>query len=324
MTTHTEDPTAPRPARGLLIAAILLTASGEGSSGATTPDTTLPRTGEGPVGVIAIGHSGLTGENSDPARPGQPALENSWATGTNPDVNSIYLRLVAARPENEGHVANTAEGGAPASRLAEQAESAMSTVPMPQLVIIQTIDGDLQCPLDEVALAAFGETLADVLDQIVTASPESQILMVGQWGRPIAAGLEDFVASHPEVLPELTGTGENCNGFFDPSGVLVQETFDLLNASISAYEGEQQRRCGAVRQCRTDGGVRANYIQVEDEVSSDGNHLNVRGQASAAELVWPVVVEMLDLDDATAWEQPNSKIDTSTNRTIGNAGRNRD
>ena len=138
-------------------------------------------------------------------------------------------------------------------------------MPTPQLVIIQTIDGDLQCPLDEVALAAFGETLADVLDQIVTASPESQILMVGQWGRPIAAEVEDFVASHPEVLPELTGTGENCNGFFDPSGVLVQETFDLLNASISAYEGEQQRRCGAVRQCRTDGGVRANYIQVEDE-----------------------------------------------------------
>jgi hypothetical protein len=270
------------------------------SSGATTPDTTLPSTGEGPVGVIAIGHSGLTGENSDPARPFQPALENSWATGTNPEVNSIYMRLVAARPENEGHVANTAEGGAPASRLAGQAESAMSTVPTPQLVIIQTIDGDLQCPLDEFALAAFGETLADVLDQIVTASPESQILIVGQWGRPIAAEVDEFVAAHPEVLPALTGPGENCNGFFDPSGALVQETFDLLNASISAYEGEQQRRCGAVPQCRTDGGVRANYTQVEEEVSSDGNHLNVHGQASAAELVWPVVVEMLGLDGATA------------------------
>jgi hypothetical protein len=270
------------------------------SSGATTPDTTLPSTGEGPVGVIAIGHSGLTGENSDPAQPGQPALENSWATGTNPEVNSIYRRLVAARPENEGHVANSAEGGAPASRLAGQAESAMSTVPTPQLVIIQTIDGDLQCPLDASALAAFGETLADVLDQIVTASPESQILMVGQWGRPIAAEVEDFVARHPEVKPELTGTGEDCNGFFDPSGALVQETFDLLNASIDAYEGEQLRRCGAVPQCRTDGGVRAAHAPVEGEVSSDGDHLSVRGQASEAELVWPVVVEMLGLDDAAA------------------------
>ena len=81
------------------------------SSSATTPDTTLPGTGDGPVGVIAIGHSGLTGENSDPARPGQPALENSWATGTNPEVNSIYLRLIEVHPETEGHVANTAVGG---------------------------------------------------------------------------------------------------------------------------------------------------------------------------------------------------------------------
>ena len=247
--------------------------------------------------------------------------------GDEPGGQQHLSRLVAARPENEGHVANSAEGGAPASRLAGQAESAMSTVPTPQLVIIQTIDGDLQCPLDASALAAFGETLADVLDQIVTASPESQILMVGQWGRPIAAGLEDFVASHPEVMPELTGTGENCNGFFDPSGALVQETFDLLNASIDAYEGEQLRRCGAVPQCRTDGGVRANHTQVEGEVSSDGDHLNVRGQASAAELVWPVVVEMLGLDDAAAsspCQQPNSKADTSTSRTIGTAGRNPD
>ena len=109
----------------------------------------------------------------------------------------------------------------------------------------------------------------------------------------------DFVAAHPEVKPELTGPGEDCNGFFDPSGELIQETFDLLNASIDAYEAEQQRRCDAVPQCRTDGGVRAAYARWR-EISSDWNHLNVRGQASEAELIWPVVVDMLGLDDATA------------------------
>ena len=30
---------------------------------------------------------------------------------TNPDVNSIYLRLIEVHPETEGHVANTAFGG---------------------------------------------------------------------------------------------------------------------------------------------------------------------------------------------------------------------
>ncbi len=51
-----------------------------------------------PVGVIEIGHSG---ENSDPSQPRRPALENSWATGTSPAVDSVHTRLVAARPS--GH-----------------------------------------------------------------------------------------------------------------------------------------------------------------------------------------------------------------------------
>ena len=37
-----------------------------------------------------------------------------------------------------------------------------------------------------------------------------------------------------------------------------------------------------------------------ENFSSDWDHLNVRGQAAEAELIWPVVVEMLGLDDATA------------------------
>ena len=63
---------------------------------------------QNPVGVIAIGHSGMTGEGSDPTRPGQDARENSWATGTAPEVNSVYERLLAVRPETAGHVANLA------------------------------------------------------------------------------------------------------------------------------------------------------------------------------------------------------------------------
>jgi hypothetical protein len=276
------------------------------SSGATSPDTTWPSAGETtPVGVIAIGHSGLTAENSDPDRPFQPALENSWATGTNPNVNSIYLRLVAERPENEGHVANTAEGGAPASRLAAQAESAMSTVPTPQLVIIQTIDGDLQCPLDEAALAAFGETLADVLDQIVDESPESQILMVGQRGvhepRNDFPFLEELLAAHPEVKADLTGDGSYpCGGFYGPDGEPLQANVDYLHDTIDAYEAEQKRRCDAVPQCHTDDGAQGAYVEELDNLSSDLNHLNDRGQAAIAELIWPVVADLLELDDATA------------------------
>ena len=52
------------------------------------------------------------------------------------------MRLVAQRPETEGHVANFAQGGARAAVLAGQAQVALSQVPTPALVIIQTIDND--------------------------------------------------------------------------------------------------------------------------------------------------------------------------------------
>lgn len=279
-------------------------------SGATTSDTTLPGTGEGPVGVIAIGHSGLTGENSDPDRPFQPALENSWATGTTPDVNSVYLRLVEAHPETEGHVANTAVGGAVAATLAYQAEQALNEVPAPELVIIQTIDNDLGCPLDDDALMRFGGSVTQALDQIVEASPQSRILMVGQLGRPDPAFVEDLVAAYPDVKPQLTGPHEECGGFFDPSGALIEENFELLTNRIEAYEAEQQRRCDAVPQCRTDGGVRATYVDVLENFSPDLNHLNVRGQAAAADIIWPVVVDMLGLEDGSASAVSSTELES--------------
>lgn len=256
------------------IIALALAVSGCGSADiadqaaagpATTSTATAANSGK-PVGVIAIGHSGLTGENSDPSRPGQVALENSWATGTSPKVNSIYRRLVAVRPETEGHVANTAQGGAPASSLAGQAQFALETVPTPALVVVQTIDGDIRCDgTDRTHVTEFGVALADALQVVTTASPDSRILVVGQLGRPPSS-----VRCDP-----------------DPS--------DTLISIIEKYETEQARVCATVPNCRTDDGARAAYVERPRDFSSDRNHLNVRGQAEVAEIAWPAVAGLLEL-----------------------------
>ncbi len=74
---------------GLLLAGCSGGADSDGTSATPTPAGR---------GVVVIGHSGATGMNSDPAHPGGNAPENSWATGTNPAVNSIYQRLAAQDP----------------------------------------------------------------------------------------------------------------------------------------------------------------------------------------------------------------------------------
>ncbi len=136
----------------------------------------MPATGEAPVGVIVIG----IGPDGRELRSQIGRSSQRWRTrgqpGTNPEVNSVYLRLVEVHPETEGHVANTADGGALALTLARQAGMALEQVPTPELVIIQTIDNDLGCPLDDVnSLRAIrGLRSPRALEQIVEASPLSR------------------------------------------------------------------------------------------------------------------------------------------------------
>ncbi|HKF88403.1 MAG TPA: hypothetical protein VKB85_10065 [Propionibacteriaceae bacterium] len=265
-----------------------------GAAGPATSSTATAANSANPVGVIAIGHSGLTGENSDPSRPGQVALENSWATGTSPQVNSLYRRLVAVRPETDGHVANTAEGGAPASTLFAQAQRALETVPTPALVVVQTLDGDIRCDgTDDAHVPEVGVALAAALELVTTASPDSRILMVGQLGRPSPSFVKKLVAEDPTVKAELTGTGM-CD-FYEPDGVLNKKAFDTGTSIIEDYETEQARVCATVPNCRTDDGARAAYIDRLENFSSDWNHLNVRGNTEAAEIAWPAVAALFEL-----------------------------
>ena len=283
-----------------IVAALSSACGGSGSSaqaGAPSPAASSTSDTSHPVGIIAIGHSGLTGENSDPAQPGQPVPANSWATGTSPKVDSVYRRMVAALPETEGHVANAAVGGAPVIDLGAQAQGAFFTVPAPALVIIQTIDNDIRCDgTDTQNVPVFGASLEDTLTSLTQASPASKILVVGQLGRPSPAYITRLVAAHPEVKADLTGTGTGVCDFYDQHGKLNPRGFARLTAIIDAYEAEQARVCSHFTQCHTDGGVRAKYQDTSRNFSNDLNHLNVRGQAAEAALIWPVVARILGLD----------------------------
>ena len=112
------------------------------------PQAPRPRTAseELPRSIVVLGHSGATGENSDPSRPGAEVRENSWATGTNPAVNSVYARILAPNPAIKGHNTNLAQGGATVRDLVSQAELVGPLLPKPDLVLIQIMDNDIDCP----------------------------------------------------------------------------------------------------------------------------------------------------------------------------------
>ena len=251
-----------------------------------TPDLTHP------VGIIAIGHSGLTGEGTGTTADAVQA--NSWATGTSTDVNSVYLRLLAASPGIEGHVANTAQGGATADMLQAQAISALQTVPVPALAIISTIDNDIQCdgtdPQHEVV---FGNYVKQALNTIVGASPNTKILIVGQLGRPNIAFTKEWVAKDPSVESDMMGS-DMCASY-DVNDKLSPKGFKTLTAIIQGYEDVETRVCKLYPQCHTDGGVRAAWMDKVEYMSVDNGHLNVAGQAAEAANIWPVVKKLMGL-----------------------------
>jgi hypothetical protein len=242
-----------------------------------------------PLGVIALGHSGINGH-------GNPAgVAVSWATGTSPQVNSVYLRLVEALPGFEGHVANTAISGSRASALESQARTALQMVPVPALVVVYTMENDIQCAVDEAPnVASYGQALSSALAFIAGASPGSVILVVSSFGRP--ARYAALFADRPEIRQFLGGSGP-CDMFEFRSGTLVPAKVDRLTGILKQYEAETSRVCATLPQCRTDDGLFTTYVEsLEDFVPDDWGHLNARGHAKLAELIWPKVVEILDLE----------------------------
>jgi hypothetical protein len=256
-----------------------------------TPAATTKATSDlaHPVGVIAIGHSGLTGEGTSSTS--QAAPENSWATGTNLDVESIYLRLVEAVPDTQGHRQNQASGGAPASTLVAQAKAALAAEPAPRLAIVQTVDNDITCPASNVEQV--GAQVAAALELIHDSSPNTKILVVGQAGRPSVDFVETLVAHDASQKAHLTGD-DSC-AFYTPDGKINPSGFAKLTAAIDAYEAETARVCALVPNCVTDAGVRRTWVDKLEYFAPDYNHLNVAGQAAVAAQLWPVVKDLLQL-----------------------------
>ena len=270
----------------LLTAAACSTASPPPAPAASVTPTDQRE--QSPVGVIAIGHSGLTGESSDPDRPGEDARQNSWATGTNADVQSVYTRMIALRPETQGHASNRAEGGAVSGQLAGQAAAALAEVPTPALAIIQTIDNDIRCDgTDSQHIPELGGAVDKALKVITDESPQTRVLVVGQLGRPATAAAA--IAEDPGSKAGVTGTGI-CD-FFDPDGSLVPSKMAALTAIIEGYESEQARVCATYPQCSTDDGAFAAFVDTPGGLVF--GHLTIAGHNQAATLIWPKVQPLL-------------------------------
>jgi TolB protein len=230
--------------------------------------------------MAVLGHSGATGENSDPRRPRVEVRANSWATGTNPAVNSVYLRILAKNPEVRGHNFNLAQGGATVQRLALQADHAVSLQPQPGLFVVQIMDNDMVCPASARDYAAFRSAFVSALSVLAKGAPESRIFVVSQFGSPGTSA-----RSLTRAERRTFGGTSPCD-FVDPNGRIVPRKVARLEKVIHGYETELQAGCERFSQCRYDGGAFGRIVDKREYVSSDLNHFSIKGHAKAAAVAW--------------------------------------
>jgi hypothetical protein len=265
----------------LCIAALVVPACGDDGDKTEHSSTPAPRSTPGyPSGVAVLGHSGATGEGSDPDRPGEEVRANSWATGTNPKVNSVYRRILAENPAIKGHNLNLAEAGASVDRLVSQADLAVSRNPKPELFLVQIMDNDIVCPASPDDLAGFQSTFVSALRKLAHGAPESDIFVVSQFGSP---------ATNARALPHelrvaFGGTGPSA--FLDPEGRLVPKKVARAETAIHGYEAQLEAGCARVARCRYDGGAFGRVVDRPEYISDDGNHFSVAGHAKAAAVAW--------------------------------------
>jgi hypothetical protein len=233
-----------------------------------------------PNSIAVLGHSGATGENSDPRQPGVEVRENSWATGSNPKVDSVYRRILARNPAIRGHNDNYAEAGADVLALSAQADRLLQRSPKPDLILIQSIDSDVTCPLDRRALSAYRGKLTTIFKTLGRGAADSREFVVSQFGNPRT----DAKILTREERASQGGTGP-CD-FMTPSGGVAPKKLVRLETAIRAYEAAVRTACGAVQQCTYGGDALAHTINKRAYYSNDLNHFSIKGHARAAAAAW--------------------------------------
>ncbi len=203
-----------------------------------------PASSKYPNAIVVLGHSGTTGAESNPSSPGNDDTRNSWATGDNPAVNSVYARLLALNPAVRGHNTNLGVDGTNVDDLGDQVDSALALKPLPDLFMIQEVDNDMQCDgTDPDNYLRFAKSMSDQLAKITAEAPRATILLVSS--PPGTVENYGTIASRlPAAKAANTGTG--LCALFGPSGRAVPKHWRYQDQVIRAYQARLAARLQAV------------------------------------------------------------------------------
>jgi len=239
-----------------------------------------------PSSIDALGGSVTVGFNTDCPDPFVDCPGNSWATGTRPEVDSIYLRLLDLNPQLKDHNVNDAASGTTMADLDGQASQAVQHQAELVTVAMGTNDACGSRTGAMTPVAAFREQFTRALDTLTIGLPQARVHVVSI--PDLYARWESF-HTDPRAMKAWRSV-PFCPTLFIRPGSHAQKDVDRRAAvrdRVIAYNSVLAEVCAEYPQCTTDGGAvfRAPIIAAEFS-THDYWHPNIAGQATLAGLVW--------------------------------------
>jgi lysophospholipase L1-like esterase len=274
------------PAAVATVAGVLLATVLAGCSSGQADATASSRTTRLPSSMDALGASGTRGYDTGCPDAWTDCPESSWATGTNPVVDSVYLRLLGRNPQIEGSNANDAESGTAMADLPGQARGAVRRRVELVTIAMGTNDacGGRRGVMTDVA--AFRASFVSAMDILSKGLPGATVLVMS-----IPDSLQVWQAFHtdpaairawrralfcPALLTNPTSTA--------PSDVERRVAF---RERVVAYNAVVADVCAAHSRCRTDSGALfAAPLEAADVSTNDYWHPTLAGQAKTARIAW--------------------------------------
>lgn len=238
-----------------------------------------------PDSMAATGASATRAAGTCEGRGSGGCPENSWATGTNPAVNSIYERIKAVHPAITGNVYNDAVGGENMSDLSDQIEVVISQ--RVQFVIVDMGGNDV-CADEEgevTSLASFRADFEDAMDLLVERRPNTRIAVVSI---PSLYRLWEVLHTNARAVAQWEGNG-TCQSMLENAASTARADVER-RARVNEAEADLNDVLGLVcatyTHCRYDGGASFEFAFEAGDIGRDYFHPSLAGQATAAAAMW--------------------------------------
>jgi lysophospholipase L1-like esterase len=267
-----------------VLAAVGLVAAlvGCGGGGARDAPASIPAF---PSSMDALGASTTRGYNDCPT-PWIDCPDNSWSTGRNAAINSIYLRLLSLNPRLMNNNFNDAVSGSTMADLEAQAHSAVRR--RVQLVTIAMGANDA-CGGRTGAMtpvSAFQADFTEAMDTLTSGLPEASIRVVSI---PDIYQIWQLFHSDPNAVTAWTSS-RFCGTLLAHPTSSARADSDrraTVRKRVIDFNTVLADVCAKYPRCKTDGGAVFRAGVTREHISTnDYWHPSIAGQSLWARAVW--------------------------------------